>query len=221
MTPAISTDLKERIVHLYSVERWTMRQISQHLLVSTGLVCKVINLHRNYGLVNDPTKQRTGRPQYLDNADAQYLTHLLESNPRLYLDEIQQKLRVVRNVHVSLATISRRLTGLAFTHKRITKAAEERNEELRMLWRLDMAEYDNPELFVFVDESAVDNHTVERNYGWARAGTPCVDRGTFLRGTRFSILPALSLDGVIALDIFEGSVNKDRFLQFLREHVVC
>ncbi|TFK78702.1 hypothetical protein K466DRAFT_506868, partial [Polyporus arcularius HHB13444] len=36
---------------------------------------------------------------------------------------------------------------------------------------------------------------------------------------RYSVLPALSVDGMIALDIFEGSVNKDRFLQFLNEEL--
>lgn len=29
-----------------------------------------------------------------------------------------------------------------------------------MLWRLDMAEYQESELFVFLDGSAIDNHTV-------------------------------------------------------------
>ncbi|KAJ7051598.1 hypothetical protein C8F01DRAFT_918990, partial [Mycena amicta] len=32
---------------------------------------------------------------------------------------------------------------------------------------------------------------------------------------RFSMLPVLSCDGIVALDIFEGSVTKDRFLRFL------
>ncbi|KAI0039485.1 hypothetical protein FA95DRAFT_1504116, partial [Auriscalpium vulgare] len=36
---------------------------------------------------------------------------------------------------------------------------------------------------------------------------------------RYSILPALAVDGIIALDIFEDSVNKDRFLSFLHAQV--
>ncbi|KIK81926.1 hypothetical protein PAXRUDRAFT_154919, partial [Paxillus rubicundulus Ve08.2h10] len=35
----------------------------------------------------------------------------------------------------------------------------------------------------------------------------------------YSVLPALSIDGIIALDIFEGSVNKDRFLAFIWNQV--
>ncbi|TDL24672.1 hypothetical protein BD410DRAFT_719484, partial [Rickenella mellea] len=36
---------------------------------------------------------------------------------------------------------------------------------------------------------------------------------------RYSILPALSLDGIIAVDLFEGSVNRERFVHFLRDHL--
>jgi hypothetical protein len=34
------------------------------------------------------------------------------------------------------------------------------------------------------------------------------------------MLPALSLDGMVALKIFEGSVTKERFIRFLKEQVV-
>ncbi|KZP30237.1 hypothetical protein FIBSPDRAFT_726293, partial [Athelia psychrophila] len=37
----------------------------------------------------------------------------------------------------------------------------------------------------------------------------------------YSVLPALSSDGIIALDIFEGSVNKDWFMDFLKNELVC
>ncbi|KAJ7114390.1 hypothetical protein C8R44DRAFT_587349, partial [Mycena epipterygia] len=36
---------------------------------------------------------------------------------------------------------------------------------------------------------------------------------------RYSVLPALTTEGIVALDIFEGSVNKERFLGFLRDQV--
>ncbi|KAJ7491790.1 hypothetical protein B0H11DRAFT_1608361, partial [Mycena galericulata] len=71
-----------------------------------------------------------------------------------------------------------------------------------------------------LDESAVDNKTVQRSYGRSIVGTPCIQRATFIRGMRFTVLPALTTEGIVALDIFEGSVNKDRFLGFLREQVV-
>jgi hypothetical protein len=42
----------------------------------------------------------------------------------------------------------------------------------------------------------------------------------FLQGVRHSILPALTTEGIVALEIFEGSVNKVKFIQFLHENVV-
>ena len=72
-----------------------------------------------------------------------------------------------------------------------------------------MAQYTDPELFIFLDESAVDQSTAERMYGCSTIGTRCVRRASFVRGIRHSVLPALSCDGIIAMDIFAGSVTKD------------
>jgi hypothetical protein len=82
-----------------------------------------------------------------------------------------------------------------------------------------MAEYLDPDVFIALDESAVDDKTRQCRYGWSPAGQPCVRRMTFLRGVCHSILPALTTKGVIALDIFEGAVTKERFLSFMREHM--
>ncbi|TEB20647.1 hypothetical protein FA13DRAFT_1589699, partial [Coprinellus micaceus] len=35
----------------------------------------------------------------------------------------------------------------------------------------------------------------------------------------YSVLPALGTRGILALDIFEGAVNKERFISFIRNDV--
>ncbi|KAH7903027.1 hypothetical protein BJ138DRAFT_978921, partial [Hygrophoropsis aurantiaca] len=55
---------------------------------------------------------------------------------------------------------------------------------------------------------------------WSVVGQACVRRALFVRGERFSVLPALTTDGIIACDIFKGSVTKEHFLTFIREQVV-
>ena len=77
------------------------------------------------------------------------------------------------------------------------------------------------EYFVWLDELSVDDKTNQRTDGWAPLGHPCVHRATFIREQRYSVLPALTCEGIIALDIFEGSVNKERFMQFLNKDLVC
>lgn len=43
----------------------------------------------------------------------------------------------------------------------------------------------------------------------------------FVRGKRYTILPALTLDGFVAVDIFEGACDKKRFIDFILNQVVC
>ena len=73
---------------------------------------------------------------------------------------------------------------------------------------------------MFVDEAARNKKTSARTRGWSLVGQRCVQRRCFGRGQRFSILPILTLDGIITYDIILGSVTSKRFLQFLRELVV-
>ena len=221
MGRTIDKDLKDRIVLLYKADHLTMETIAAQLRVSASLVSKVLCLHRIYGQVTNPFSNHSGRPSYLNNGDLEYMQAILQANSGLYLDEIQDKLKTVRNVYVSILTITRALQSLNLTWKSTTRAAAQRDEELRTLWEADMAQYTDPELFVFLDESAVDQSTAERTHGRSPIGTRCMHRATFVRRIRHSVLPALSCDGIIALDVFEGSVNKERFLQFLQEQVVC
>jgi hypothetical protein len=78
----------------------------------------------------------------------------------------------------------------------------------------------NPDMVMFVDEAARNNKTSFRKKGWSLKGRRCVQRRCFVRGQRFSILPVLTLDGIITYDIIPGSVTSERFLQFLCELVV-
>jgi transposase len=219
--PPISVDLKERIVKWYFEDGLTYVDIRNQARVSLGLISKTIRNCREFnGQVNNPFRRHTGRPSYLNDEDMIFIESTLRANPSIYLDEIQKKLSDTRNVTVSIATLSRTLTSMQYSQKSLTKASAERDEELRGIWEISMAKYSDPEVFVFLDESAVDNRTIQRSHGWSRVGQPCVRRMTFLRGKQYSILPALTIDGIIGLEIFEGSITKDKFLSFLRTHVV-
>ena len=97
-----------------------------------------------------------GRSCILTDEDLFFLNALLEVNPSLYLDEMQQKLFTIRQVQVLIPTISRALTQRSnLSRKGVTKAAAERNEELRSAWEGMMAQYTDADVFVALDESAV------------------------------------------------------------------
>lgn len=217
----MSIDLKERIVAWYHEDQYTYRHIAVLANCSIGHISNVLRNYHEYGQVKNPFSRNTGRPSEVNEGNIAYIHSLLDTNPTLYLDELQTRLLSVRNINLSIATISRILTHYELTRKRLQRVASERDEELRVLWEADIAQYVDADVFVALDESAVDDKVIQRRFGRSLSGTPCVRRAAFLRGTRYSILPALTTDGIIALDIFEGLVTKDRFLAFIREQVVC
>jgi len=104
---------------------------------------------------------------------------------------------------------------MQISKKSLPHSAAECNKELWTLWEIELAQLDDPDLFIFINESAVDNKTVQWSQGWSAVGGCSISQCTFLWGKHHSILPALSSDSIVALEIIEGSVNKEQFLQFL------
>ena len=76
------------------------------------------------------------------------------------------------------------------------------------------------EQLIFLDESSKDERTSSRNYGYSFANQIAVKKIVFLRGIRYTILPALTVDGFIACDIMKGSCTKERFRTFILSQVV-
>jgi transposase len=220
MAPPVSLELRERIIAWKYELNMPISVIAQLANRCEKTVKNVLKTYRDYNQPTNPFIRPRGRKRVLDRDDLNYIESILLAEPALFLDEIQDKLFVVRDVEVSISTLSRTLNRLAITHKAVAKEAMERNEHLRATWQINMAQYDPCQL-VFVDEAGVDDRTNIRTNGWAPLGQACVRRTTFLRGQKYSILPALSQDGILALDIFEGSVNHERFVGFLRNHLVC
>jgi len=91
MAPALSIDIEQRIIQLRQ-EGLALGDIAGHLEVSLGTVNKASKLHEEYRERTDPSKKRTGRAEMLNDGDEWYLKSLLESNPPIYLDEIEWKL---------------------------------------------------------------------------------------------------------------------------------
>ena len=99
--------------------------------------------------------------------------------------------------------------------------ALECNERLHVIYMNHIADLvPDQEMLMFGDEVHEDERTSNRQIEWSRQGARCVQRKCLIRGMRFLILPILTLDGIIAHDIIEGSVMSERFVEFLCELVV-
>ena len=71
-----------------------------------------------------------------------------------------------------------------------------------------------------MDESSKDDHTMTRLYGYSRVNSRASKKVVFVRGKRYTLLPALTEQGIIAVDIMEGSCTKQRFKEFVVSQVV-
>jgi hypothetical protein len=101
----------------------------------------------------------------------------------------------------------------------LTKAAKERNLIEQQNFRAHIAQYTSSQI-VNVDESAFNNKTAIRDYGYAmrgeRANVCCV----FVRGQRYTLEMAISDSGLVAYDVFEGAMDSEDFLTYLEETLV-
>src|SRR6266542_2940678 len=66
-----------------------------------------------------------------------------------------------------------------------------------------------------MDESAKDERTSTRLYGYSKINSKAFKKVVFVRGKRYTLLPALTKQGIIAVDIMEGSCTKQRFKEFV------
>ena len=91
----------------------------------------------------------------------------------------------------------------------------ERNEEDREEFKRNVRVHYRPEQLVFADESHFNRLTLRRPYAWSRRGERASRHEFQFRGTKYTILPALSLDGILHLEVVENAVTGDVFRCFL------
>jgi transposase len=220
--PRHSQDLKARIPILFYEQHFTVKEICKILGIQKTLAYSSLMCFRMYGIAHNPHAiRRTGRRRLLSSTDIKFVASLIGRRHTIYLDEIQNELHEHRKIHISVPTLCRTLRRLALTRKVVSARALERDDLLRSAFmNLIADEVPDPRMLMFIDEAARNRRTSQRSWGWALLGRECVQRWFFVRGERYSILPILTLDGIITYDIIPGPVSSKRFIEFLREMVV-
>ena len=91
----------------------------------------------------------------------------------------------------------------------------ERNEQDREDYKRNILVHYRPEQLVFADESHFNRLTLRRPYAWAKRGDRASRYEFQFRGSKYSILPALSLDGILHLEVVENAVTGAAFHRFV------
>jgi transposase len=216
----VSHDLKACIPVLrYS--GYSVKEICGILGIKKSLVYNTLQHHSIHGVCYNPNSCKCGRHHELTAADIAFIRSLISEHRTLYLDEIQEQLLTRRGTQISVSALMRTLCRLHFTNKDVSGHVLEQNIELHAIFMNQIADLvGDPNMLMFGDEAVKDEQTSAQWQGWSLRGSRCVQRKCFIHGKQYSIIPIITLDGIITYNIIEGSVTSERFLQFLQELVV-
>jgi transposase len=215
----ISKDLKECVLWLIS-HGYAPEDVCELFDISPRSIARWKQNDRIHGSVIPPHNPMQCRPRIL-NADMTHdLYTLLEEAPEMYLSEIQDWIALAHEVHISRSALHLNIRDAGITFKLLRKAAAERDEDLRQEWKQDVNAHFVASQMIFVDETSKDDRTIYRHYGRSVAGNRATISANFVRGERYSMVAALSLDGYEAVHVVPGSVDGEEFLDFIVNDVV-
>ena len=153
------------------------------------------------------------------------------------LVELQTELREWCNVEVSVTTITCSqqrqgytmkmvcclglLASLRLTIYKVTCPALERNKQDYQEYMVLVAAHFHPDQLVFADKSHFNRLTLRRPYTWSIRGE-CDQHYEFtFQGTKYSMLPVLSLDGILHLKVLKNAITSEDFWQFVEGLLLC
>ena len=145
------------------------------------------------------------------------MIELLRTNPTMYLDEVQDWLFNEFEIDVSIPTVHRCVKRLNFTRKKNEQVNPSSDPALRALWLSKIASRYSAKQLVVVDESAATERTQDRRWGWSPRGVVCRMAQDSPRSNRWSILPAIGINGYLEYEIFHGSFTSERFENFIHK----
>ena len=216
----ISRDLKLRAHLLVTTGLYSASSAATILGVSERSVRRWVASSRRCGDVETHSLFR-GRNSTLSHATLRELYDLVIFSPTLYLDEICTWFAAHRGLRLSVSAVHRGLERLGLTRKKLRRTAAQRDELTRAQWKADITSRFTATQLVFADESSKDNRTCQRRYGRAPSGQRACQAQTFARGVRYSILPALSVDGILTVRVVRGSVDGLEFYDWVVSDLVC
>lgn len=164
-----------------------------------------------------PTYHKKGRPFRVHEAAKQALLEYHQTYPYLYLDELVRYLEEEWDIHTSKPSVCRLLKAHRRSQKKGSRIGPQ-SQQLRNDWVADMVDL-TAEQLVFIDESLFKAQTGWRCMAYGPIGSEVRWHDDVTRGSTWSILPALTVDGYLpCTGVKEGFFKgEDFFIWFTQE----
>ena len=191
------------------------RDIAKSMRVSKSFVSQLRSSYDVFGTVSPPHPGVQGRPRKVHAEAEEGVIDFLEEYPTARRDEVCDFLWDEYDIQCVPMTAGRVLQKLRLTHKVAQRVHREQDAELRAAYLAKVVEHYSAEQVIAVDESAANERTKDRRYGWSPKGMPCRVKLHGRKSHRWSILPALGIGGFLYWEVYHGSFNAERFVGFI------
>jgi transposase len=215
----VQSQVKLAAMNLYERDILPLNNILDIVGFSESTFWRTRKLWRTTGWVEKPKSTTTGCRRILQRDDLNYILNLVKLRPDWFIDEMLNLLKHNRYISVHFTTIFRELERLGMSRKKMKRIAAERNERVRMDFVRRMAEYP-ADYLGFLDETSKNDRTYSRGYGRSKKGQRAKKKEKFVRGTRLTATGLLTVDGMMANRVVEGSMKRADYLDFIEHEVV-
>jgi transposase len=216
---AYSDDLRWRMIWQKEALGLDDREVAKNLGVDASTVRRTVTLFKTTGDVQKKSYPTASAFRSISEPVQFYLISLLHDKPGIYLREMTATIEAQLGVEVTESAICKFLKKAGFTRQRLTTYALQRDEELRMKYALELSLYPVQTL-MFVDEMGTDRRDTIRKIGYCMRGHPAKAQKLLVRGTHISVIAALSIHGIQAIEIVRGGVDADVYYDFTCKHLL-
>jgi len=144
---------------------------------------------------------------------------MIADYPGIYLHEMQAKFLSRFGVNVSAAMLCRTLRGMGCSRQVIQHIAIQQSDECRAKFMAEVSMYD-PAMLIWIDESGCDRRDSIRKFGYGIRGVPPRSHQLLIHGTRYSVIPIMSTEGIHDISLYEGTVNGSKFEDFIENSLL-
>lgn len=186
--------------------------LSKNYNKSVSTITNWITHYEATGSVVRPSRIRI--PSKFDEEKRQWLLHLYDENPVLYLDEAKLQFQIRFNISISTSHICQILHANNMSWKTLERRAIQikDSEIVKFMAELNAIDWGYSNL-VFLDEVSIDNQGLLRTKGYGIISEKLIYRGEFTRKPRMSMLAFLGQNGILETYVTEGTFNRLKFFE--------
>lgn len=212
---AYSVDLRAKIVAAYEEGKTSIRKVAERFMVSKGVVQRLIKQNAMTGDIT-PRKPGGAKPSQLVGIEP-VIIEMVAEHPDWTLQQYCDQLAAQTGIAVSISVMCRFLQKQNLTLKKKTFRSTQANTEEGQQKRLDYwtrIQLIPPDDLIFIDEMGV-LLGLESANARSLSGQRAYTLKPFYRGTKITVIGAITNQGILAMQTISGSMNGDDFRNFI------